>query len=105
MKRGLNDREFVAAQTRDGVGVARTLSQPLGNAFEQPVPDRMSVGVVDGLEPIDVEIQHGDAAASRDARESAPQILEEQHTIGKVGQRIVVSQTRYPSLGPATLGY
>ena len=55
------DGELVAAQTRDGVGVAHGLAQAAGDADEQLVAGRVTEAVVDGLEVVDVDEEHGDA--------------------------------------------
>ena len=55
---GLDDGEFVAADARDGVGVAHAMAQPLGHHLEQLVADRMAERVVDALEAVEIEIEH-----------------------------------------------
>ena len=104
MNRRLNYGELIAAQASNGVRLAGAPSQPAGRAFEQPVPDRVSISVVDDLEPIDIEIQDRDIALSWNTRERAPQTFEEQNAIGQIGQRIVEGHMSYSPLGPATLG-
>src|ERR1700722_11806649 len=47
--------EFVAADPRQHVGFAQIQPKPLGDLYQQRVPDRMAVIVVDVLEIIDVE--------------------------------------------------
>src|SRR3984893_2958387 len=58
---GLHDGEFVAAEAGDGVAVAHGTAQSLGHQLEECVADRMSQRIVDVLEVIEVEIEHGKA--------------------------------------------
>ena len=65
----LDDRELVAADPRDGVGLANAGAEPLGALLEQQVADRMAQGVVDVLEAIEIEAQdRSEIAAPADAR-------------------------------------
>ncbi|CAN5918119.1 hypothetical protein BH23ACT10_BH23ACT10_01790 [soil metagenome] len=57
---GHQDRELVTAQPRDGVALADSLLQPLGDAGQQLVADAVAERVVDLLEPVEVNEQHGD---------------------------------------------
>ena len=59
----LDDGEFVAAQTRQHVGIAKRRSQPLRDFDKQLVAGRMSQRVVDILEFVEVEHQHGKSGA------------------------------------------
>lgn len=49
--------ELVAAQACDGVDVAQGLLEPVCNAFEQQVTDRVAQAVIDVLEAIQIEEQ------------------------------------------------
>ena len=51
----LQQREFVAAETRQDVGAARDRGQTFGHGAQQFVADRMPQGVVDVLEVIQVQ--------------------------------------------------
>jgi len=53
------DGEFVAAEPGQGVGLAQQLLQPVGDHHEQPVAGHMPEGLVDELEPVDVQVQDG----------------------------------------------
>ena len=49
--------ELVAAQARDGVGGAHMGLQQSGDVAQQPVAGRMSAGIVDDFELIQVHVQ------------------------------------------------
>src|SRR6266508_275457 len=57
------DDELVAAEPGDGVAGPYVGAQPLGDQGEQLVADLVSEGVVDGLEAVQVQQQHGQQAA------------------------------------------
>ena len=82
------DRELVAAEARDGVGRAHALAQALGDRDEQLVADRVAERVVDGLEVVDVDEQHGDGRIG--LRERLVDAVDEQRAVGQPGQRVVV---------------
>ena len=73
---GLHDREFVAAKPHDEIRGPREREQAVGDALEQHVPERMPVGVVDELEPVEIDDVQREGAlplglarkARRDAR-------------------------------------
>ena len=54
--------EFVAAEPCGGVGSAQALADALGRLDQQPVAGQVAEAVVDELELVDVEEQHGDLA-------------------------------------------
>ena len=54
----LHHREFVAAEPRHHVRAAHAGPQPLGDALQQLVADRVAERVVDALELVDVDIHH-----------------------------------------------
>ena len=54
------DCELVAAQPRDGIGVTHGLLEASRDADEQLVAGRVAEAVVDGLEVVDVDEEHGD---------------------------------------------
>ena len=61
---GLDDGEFVAAEPGDEIGLADAAAQPAGDAFQQFVADRVAERVVDALEFVDVDIEHGELLAA-----------------------------------------
>ena len=101
---GLDDGEFVAAEARDGVGLAHAAAQPLGHDLEQLVADRMAERVVDALEVVEVEIEHRKLAAAPDAGQRLGQPLAKQQAVGQVGERVVARHVRDLLLGAPALG-
>ena len=59
---GLDDAELVAAETGDRVAETQDRGQALGDLADQLVAGIVTIGVVDGLEAVEVEQQHGEAA-------------------------------------------
>ncbi len=57
---GRDDRELVSAQARHGVRVANERLEPLGQGLEEQVAALVAERVVDLLEAVEVEEQHGD---------------------------------------------
>ena len=56
---GQQDDEFVAAETGHGVDIAQLQFQACGDGLEQLVADRVAEAVVDLLETVEIEKQHG----------------------------------------------
>ena len=65
---GLNDGELVAAEPRHQITLAHA-TQAIARltCFSSAVADRMAEAVVDGLEAVEVEAEHGEALAAREA--------------------------------------
>ncbi len=57
---GLDDREFVAAETRDEIGRAQRLLQPVRGFLEERIAGGMAERVVDVLEAVEIEHEHGE---------------------------------------------
>ena len=82
--------ELVAAQTGDRVGAAQRLLQTRADLGQQPIADLVTEGVVDVLEAIEIQQQHGHLLA-RPLR-VLDRLLDpvvEQGAIGQPGQRVV----------------
>ena len=76
---------------RAAVSAARTLARDaLGDLEQDPVADGVTEAVVDGLEVIEIDEQHGhpDAVAQR-PRDRVADALVEQRPVGEMGDRIV----------------
>ena len=83
------DDELVAAEPGDGAVGAGDLEQPLGHLDEQGVADLVAEGVVDGLEPVDVQQEHGQAAGrALETGERVSQPVAEQGAVGQAGQGV-----------------
>ncbi len=85
---GDDHREFVPATTRHRINLTQYRTDSGGNLLQEPVSHVVSVGVVDGLEVIDIDKQHtqhgGIALGVRDFQREA---VVEQQPVGQVGQR------------------
>jgi hypothetical protein len=100
------DRELVAAETADRVGGAQDVLYPAGERDQQPVADGMAEAVVDELEAVEVDVEHG-AAPGRIPLELAEAVLEavqEQRPVRKAGEAVVQRFVDQPLLGVAPLG-
>ena len=69
---GKADDELVAAEARGGVLFAQAGREPLGNGGQQLVADGVTERVVDVLEAVEIEEQHGDLAVRCGARARSP---------------------------------
>jgi hypothetical protein len=52
---GLNDSEFIVAETRQAIGLCHQNEQPFGNAAEQSIALRFAARLVDRAKAIDVD--------------------------------------------------
>ena len=88
---GHDDGELVAAQPRHRVAGARAGIQARRRLLEQQVAERVAQGVVDQLEPIQVDEQKAQFCA-RAIRigQGLAQAVEEQEPVGQPGEGIVV---------------
>jgi hypothetical protein len=99
--------ELVAAEPRDGVAAARGAEQARGHLDEQAVAVGVAERVVDRLEAVEVEDEHGDAprvAVAAGAGERRGQPLAEAHAVGEPGERVVVRLPRELGLELGALG-
>jgi len=86
-------RELVPAQARYQVLGPHALPQAFGHFLQQPVAGGMSQGVVDPLEAIEVQEQHGHAVAmALGAFQGLLQAGAEQQPVGQAGQGVVMRQ-------------
>ncbi len=85
----LHDGELIASQAADGVHLADAGLQPLGDRAQQFVADRMTERVVDLLEVVDVDGEHGKAAAAAHVGDCLFDAFAEHHAIGQTGERVV----------------
>ena len=97
------DREFVAAQARDGVARAHGGDDAAPGFDQQFVADRVADRVVDQLEAIQVEEQHRERApfvgAGACALDRVAEAFEQLRAIGQAGQRVVLRLVRQAALG------
>ena len=60
-----HDHELVAAEAAERLARAQQVPEPLGHLLQHEVADGVALGVVDDLEPVEVDEQHRDAPAPR----------------------------------------
>ena len=103
--RGQQQRELVAAQARHRVALAQRPEQPLRDALEQAVAHAVAQRVVDDLEAVQVQEQHGQplARAVRVGHRHRETVVE-QHPVGQAGERVLVGQAADTLLRPLALG-
>ena len=99
------DDELVAAQPRGGVLLAQAVGEALRDGGQQQVADRVAERVVDVLEAVEIEEQHGELAASAmRAGDRLPDAIREQRPVGQAGQRVVMRHVHDALVGKAPLG-
>jgi len=101
---GLHDGEFVAAQPDHEVGLLHASGEASGDRFEQFVADHVAERVVDALEFVNVDIEHGELPLVRSVRQLALDLLAKQGAVRQIGQRIIMSEVGDAFLGAAALG-
>ena len=83
-----DDGELVATEAGQQVPGPQALPQPVGHRDEQLVADVVAEAVVDGLETVQVAVEHRGHAAARGERGLQP--MPEQRAVGQTGQRVVL---------------
>jgi hypothetical protein len=92
------DRELVAAEPRDLVAVAQRGSQPGADLSQQGIPGRVPECVVDLLEAVEVEQEHGDPGVpggdrlAKRSEEAAP--VEQARELVVVGLEAALARLR-----------
>ena len=81
------DGELVAAQARGGVGRAQHPDEPIPELLEEHVADVVAHGVVELLEAVEVEHEHGRRIVGR-GRDAAVERLEERPPVGQAGELV-----------------
>ena len=102
--RGLHDGEFVATEPCDEIVWPGASAQAHRHGFQQFIADQVAERIVDALEFVDVDVEHRQLFAVRDATELALQLFVEQCPVRQIGQRIVMRQMRDALLGAPALG-
>lgn len=84
-------RELVAAEPGRGVAVPDRRLEAVGGLDEQFVTGLVADGVVDGLEAVEVDEEHGRApVGGATAGQGLLDALGEQRAVGQVGERVVL---------------
>src|SRR5688572_17888360 len=95
-----HDRELIAADPRDGIDRTDAFFQPGRDFLQELVADAVAVGVVHGLEAVEVHEQHaGLPPVALGLAERLPEPIAEQVPVGKAGHRIELRQMRDLVLG------
>ena len=90
-----HEHELVATQAGDGVAEANRALEPAGEGDEYAITDVVAQGVVDVLEPVEVEEQHGDGlAAELGVGEGGFEPFEEDLAVDEPGEWIVAGLVR-----------
>src|SRR6185369_9517494 len=87
------DAELVAAEPPDDVGIAHAVDEDLGDMLEGGIAGSMAVLVVDGLQPVEVEIDDaGRRAVAPGKGHHARQLAHEGTSVRDWHQRILVGE-------------
>ena len=78
----LDDGELVAAEAAYRVDLARTGFEPFSGLAQQLVTGWVTQGIVDLLEAVEVEAQHGEALTAAEALQRLVNPLSEEHAVG-----------------------
>src|SRR5205807_9492064 len=97
--------KFIAAEPRDKGGLPDAFAQTRGNRLQQGVACRMSERVIDLLETVEIEHEHGEVGSSpaRDGKVVLQPLLEQQ-AIWQIGQRVMLGHMGDLDLRAALLG-
>ena len=94
---GGDDREFVAAEPGDQVVAAQGAGEPLGDAADQLVADRMAERIVDVLEMVEIDVEHGRGrTALAHLLDHRLEPLAEKDAVGQPAERIVQGEMPQP---------
>ena len=84
------DAELVAAEAGHGVAGADAAAEAGGHRRQEPVAGGVAEAVVDGLEVVEVDEQHGaEVAGAAAAVEGVLHPVAEQAAVGQPGERVV----------------
>jgi len=93
-ERSVQNGELVAAEAGDDVVAPARSPQAVAGRAEESVANGVAEEVVDALEVIEVDPQHGHALATLDAGRGRHHALAEMDPVGKVGERVVAARWR-----------
>jgi hypothetical protein len=87
------DDELIAVQAGHGVRGSEQMTEPARDRHQQLISDAMSVGIVDGLEAVQVKEQHGRRfLGPMAALQGMVEEFQRQRPVGQSGERIVQGQ-------------
>ena len=85
--------EFIASLPAHRVRAAYAIHQALGDGLKKLVADRMSQGIVDVLEAVQIQKQHRDSfLVTRRQGDRLADPVVQQHAIGQTGQKVVLGR-------------
>ena len=79
-------------------------AQAAGDRLQQFVPDGVPERIVDPLELVDIDVEHRQLTAGRQALQLMIEALAEQHAVRQIGQRVVMRHVRDTVIDPLALG-
>jgi hypothetical protein len=93
---GKHDDELVPALAADRVRRAHALDQPLRDRLQELVAGGMAEGVVDVLEPVQVEEEHRDLLlVARGEGDGLRHAVVQEHAVRQAGQEVVLGRMRH----------
>ena len=99
-----DDHELVASEPGEGVRWAEMASESLRHLQQHSVSDTMAQRVVDDLEPVEVDIQHGqNPTASTQPAQTLVQPVHEHRPVGHSGEGVCQRLPLQRQVGPPTL--
>ncbi len=105
LKLAKHHHKFISAHARDRVHIAHSGTESAGDFDQQQVARRMTVRVVEGLEIVQVQKQHGAAKpAAFSRRHGLIQPIGQQTAVGQLGQRVIKRQLTHLVFHLAALG-
>ena len=98
---GQDRDEFVAAVAIEQVAVARGVGQRLRHAHQERIAGGVAAGVVEGLEPVEVEHEDRERPPAAAVRDRLAELTLERSVVAQTGQRIEIGSD---ANGPVRLG-
>ena len=100
----LQDRELVCAEARNHIALAQAVAQPIADGLEHVISQRMPERVVDLLEAVEVQTQHGHVLALPRRRSCFVQAFAQMKAVGQIGQHVVPCQVGHARFDAPNFG-
>src|SRR5580704_19238009 len=105
VSRHRDHRKLVTPETRSDIGLATRGLDPFGHLFEKLVSSLMPQGVVDGLEPVEVEKEHREFGAEMPMfRQRGVEEFFEKVAVREPCQSVEMRELLDPDLGVLSVG-
>ena len=101
----LEDGEFVSPEAGHRIGLTHETAQANADLLQELVAERMSEGIVDVLEVVEVQAKDGKLVTDVRPGEMLFHFYAEQMAIGQIGQLVVQGHMRDPGLRLSTFGH